>query len=179
MGADRAAIHLIPISTIDLHLIEYALVVYLALSEHKPAPSPQDQALSFAINSLRQRIAAIIVPVGGEQSLPLDFAELILILSALTAYIDTLFRLIPHSQARDDIIAIFESIRSPLAKNSILQNRADRTMRNYSTPTHTRTREDIYVWGEESAPSHPQTAVSLFGNRIVARDSCPFKWVSE
>jgi hypothetical protein len=107
-----AAIPLIPMSPIDLQLIDYALVVYLALLRRKGGKIP----LPLAINVLRPRIVAMILPIGEEQPLLITEGELIVILSALAAYIDTLCTLIPPSKARDDVVAIFESIRSRLVR---------------------------------------------------------------
>ena len=113
MGADRAAIPLIPMSPIDLQLIDYALAVYLALLRHREGQSPP---LPLAINVLRPRIVAMILPIGEEQPLVITEGELIVILSALVAYVDSLCSLIPQSKARDEVVAIFESIRSRLVK---------------------------------------------------------------
>ena len=101
MGADQEAIPLIPMSPIDLQLIDYALAVYLALLRHREGQSPP---LPLAINVLRPRIVAMILPIGEEQPVLLTEGELIVILSALTAYIDSLCNLMPESKARDDVI---------------------------------------------------------------------------
>ncbi len=91
-----------------LQLIGYALLAYQRIIKLSRRESTQDAASLLAINTLRQRIAALKAPSEGEQPFLIDFDELVTILSALTALIDSVSILLPPSierNAREAILA--------------------------------------------------------------------------
>jgi hypothetical protein len=86
---------------VHLRLIGYALLAYQRVVALQGKIKEED-ALLLAIKNLRQRISAVKVPGEGELSFLLDFDELIIILSALTAFIDMLFILLPLTTPVED-----------------------------------------------------------------------------
>jgi hypothetical protein len=73
---EDTTIVLIPLALRDVHLIEYALVVYLALIEHNQ--SSHDPVLLCTISTLGERLGAISSEE--EQLVSLTSAEFILLL---------------------------------------------------------------------------------------------------
>ena len=112
---EESALPSVPISTIELRLIDYALFVYSVMAQHIQGQLPEDHTMLFTIKDLRQRISAVEVPEGGEQPFPLTVDELAVILHALTAFITSTTVLIPASQERDETILIYKELRSSLA----------------------------------------------------------------
>ncbi len=100
------------IALVRLQLIGYALFAYQRIIKLSRRASTQDDALLLIVKKLRKRIVALKIPEEGEQPFLLDFDELVIILSALTTFIDSMYILLPQSQERDDVIKVYESLRS-------------------------------------------------------------------
>ena len=101
---------------LQLQLIRYALFAYQSIVELSQGEIKEDDALLLSIKQLRERISEVKVQSRGELSFLITVDDLVIVLSALTALIDILFILLPQSQERDDVIKVYESLRSYLTK---------------------------------------------------------------
>jgi len=106
----------IGIAPSDLRVIGYALFPYAQMIHRLIEPSPKRDTILRTIETLRRRIAAVKIPLEGDndQIFPIMHDELAVIDSALSAFIENIGRYVPQSQERDETMRACEALRSYL-----------------------------------------------------------------
>jgi hypothetical protein len=114
MMEEAADMLMLPMSSVQMRLIDYTLFAYTVMVQDLLRQSPQQHPRLLTITSLRQRIAANFMLTSTEQLLLLTEDELMVVLHALTAFIRYILALIPPSHRRDDIITVYADLRAYL-----------------------------------------------------------------
>ncbi len=106
---------IVPISTVHLQVIGYVLFAYAQMTSHSSKPLEERNAILRTIESLRQRIAALEIPEGGEQSFLIYEDELKVVTDGLAAFIANIAHFFPESPQRNDVIFLCEDLRGYLS----------------------------------------------------------------
>jgi len=106
---------IVPISTVHLQVICYILFAYAQIIDSSSKPLQERNAILCTIEALRQRIAALHVPEGGEQSFLIYEDELTVVTDGLAAFTANVAHFFPESPKRDEVIFLCEELRGYLS----------------------------------------------------------------
>ncbi len=112
---EETYIPVVPISVVHLRVIGLILFAYAQMISRSSQPVEERSSILRTIESLRQRIAALKVPEGGEQPFLIYEDELKVVTDGFALFTANIATLFPESKQRDDVIFLCEDLRGYLS----------------------------------------------------------------